>query len=774
MQSQNTTQQEFIRFFEILFRKKWLILFFMILFLIPAIYINRTTKPTYKATVKIVYEFKENTITETQRLPYSFNATYIKNLTQEIESWSLAEEVTQSLPANILIGFIDIEERGREYSIAELTDILRDHISSGSVPKSDIIEIHADAYHNETAALIANKTAEKLIDRKMRARMGDADHAKKTIKEQLDVYREKVTQSEYKLREYKENNQITNLDQESTEIFKRITEAEVDYNNLLTTLRAAEERLNFVKKKINNARADLVPSITTISSPWIQRLKDKLVDLQLQYTNLQVQNYSQNHPKMREISQEIEDTKKSLQEETLKIARGATTIDPLSQIQEDLEEVSFLEAEIHTNHAREKALRSVLDDYNATLLRLPQKELKLGQLIRDKDVADKIYTMLLEKYEAAKISAAEKIGNLRIIDPARPPKNPLYPNKKLNLIIGVFLGFIFGVGLSLIIEAFNISIRNEEDVEKHMKIPVLGTIPKIKNSMAFIARKDRGSDYTPFACFDPKLITALRPNSPVSESFRTLRTNIQMSKTSRHVKTLLVTSTLPQEGKSIISANLAIATAQLGLRTLLIDADLRKPMVHNLFQLSLEPGLTGLFVKKSRKSRKNRNDVSKITRRNPEDEFIPFIHDTGIKNLFVTTSGKIPFNPSELLGSKRMAKSIEVLKKHFDILLFDMPPVNLVTDAAIMAQEVEGVLFVIRAGKTRLDQLMKAKKVLSRFVKGNRMGVILNNVDVKDSYLSLYGQQMKEYTSMTSNGNRKNGHRSNRTRPQSGNRQVNK
>lgn len=768
MQEKNATQQELIRFFEILFRKKWLIFLFMILFVVPAVYINRTTKPIYKATTKLVFEFKENTITELNRNSYSLNSTYIKNLTEEIESWSLAEEVTKSLPANILAGFIDLEDRGREYSIPELTDVLKDHISSGSVPKSDIILIHAEVFDKNAAALIANKTADMLIERKLKARMGDADHAKKTIQEQLEVYRSKVAQSELKLREYKESHQITNLDQESTEIFKRITEAEVEYNNLLTSLHASEERLKFVKNKLNNTRADLVPSITTITSPWIQKLKDKLVDLQVQYTNLQVQNYSKNHPKMQELSQQIEETKKSLQEETLKIAKGETTIDPLSQIQKDLEEVSYLEAEIHTFKARENALRGVLDGYNLILLELPQKELELGQLIRDKDVADKIYTMLLEKYEAAKITAAEKVGNLRVIDPARPPQNPLFPNKKLNLIIGIFLGFMIGVGLSLIIEAFNISIRSEEDVEKHMKIPVLGNIPRIKNSMAFIARKDRKSDYNQFAGFDPKLITALRPNSPVSESFRTLRTNIQMSKTDQHVKTLLITSSLPQEGKSIITANLAITTAQLGLRTLLIDADLRKPMIHNLFQLNLEPGLTGLFVNRSKKSRHNRDDISKITQRNPEDEYIPFIHETDIKNLFITTSGKIPFNPSELLGSKRMVKSIEVLKKYFDILLFDMPPVNLVTDAAILAKEVDGVLFVIRSGKTRLDQVTRARKVLSRFVKSNRMGVIMNNVDVKDSYLSLYGQQMKQYTSMTSNGQKKNGQSNGYKRSHSG------
>lgn len=740
MTQENTAQQDLIRFIQILLRKKWFILISIIFATAPFIYLNQTTKPVYKATAELVFEVKQTGITDFNLSSLHRNENSIKNLIQEIKSWSLAHEVVHALPLEVLVSYLDDETEQKEVTDEKFTDIIIKQLSASPVPKSDIILVNAEASHPDYAAQVANITAEILIKRNLTAKLGEVHNTKETIQEQVSVYKAKVSDAERKLRDYKEAHQITNLEQEALEIFKRVTEAEVEYNQIVTSLNSSQERLIFVKNKLNKTRQGLVPAITTITSPWIQQLKEQLIQLEVQHTTLKVQNYDESHPKLRALSQQIEETKKSLREETLKIAKGENTIDPLSEIQKDFEEISFLEVEIHTYNAKERALREVLASYNSTLTTLPSKELTLGQLIRDKAVADKIYTMLLEKFEEAKIQEAERIANIRLIDEARPPKYPVRPNKKLNLILGVFLGTMLGVGLSLIIEAFNIKVRTEEEIERHMGLQVLGQIPKIRNSMAFISKKGRQDNN--YENIDSKLITALRPNAPVSEAFRTLRTNIQLSQTSSHPKSIIVTSTIPQEGKSLIASNLAITTAQLGFRTLLVDADLRKPTIHTLFQLPMQPGLTNLFMSHTnkRKSHKNKSQISIATRRNPLDNYMPFIHATSLKNLYITTSGKLPINPSELLASTKMNKCIDVLNDSFDLIIFDMPPINIVTDAAVMAKLVDGILFVVRAGKTKLDQLVKAKKILNRVAKKNTMGVVLNNVDVKDTYSNLYGQ----------------------------------
>ncbi|MBU3159843.1 CpsD/CapB family tyrosine-protein kinase [Clostridium frigoris] len=230
---------------------------------------------------------------------------------------------------------------------------------------------------------------------------------------------------------------------------------------------------------------------------------------------------------------------------------------------------------------------------------------------------------------------------------------------------------------------------------------------------------------------DLDLITFKEPNSPMSESYRTLRTNIQFSSFDKKIRTLLLTSSGPGEGKTTISSNLAMVMAQGGNKTLLIDCDQRKPQVHKVFGLSNEKGLSNMLVNDEDKDEVNTNIG---------------IHETVQKNLHVLTSGTRPPNPAELLGSAKMKNFIEELKKTYDYIILDTPPIILVTDAQILAQYTDGCLLVVASGESERDAAIKAKGLLEK-VNAKILGTVLNKVEIKKkgyyNYQYEYGARGK-------------------------------
>ncbi|MCL5961948.1 MAG: CpsD/CapB family tyrosine-protein kinase [Chloroflexi bacterium] len=217
-----------------------------------------------------------------------------------------------------------------------------------------------------------------------------------------------------------------------------------------------------------------------------------------------------------------------------------------------------------------------------------------------------------------------------------------------------------------------------------------------------------------------RLITYSNPRSPIAEAYRQLRTNIQFSSLDKPLKTLLVTSTSPEEGKSTTLANLAITMSQTGSKIILVDCDLRRPTVHSIFGLSNGSGLTSMILDSG-------------------SNLVP-LQDSGIPNLYVLPSGPLPPNPSELLGSRRMGEVIDLLKSEADLVLFDSPPIIAVTDAAILSTRMDGVLLVINAGKTKRDLARKAKSLLEK-VNANLLGVVLNNVKFDSSLHHYYAEE---------------------------------
>lgn len=752
MPTSNIVSLDIGKYLKILLKRKWLIAACVFSVLLLVVYYNHITLPLYKSDVTVVYEDTPNSM-EISSVDMSLSKTFIMNQIEEIKSWSLINEVVKTIPDSLLKTYPTPKDLNPYRSLTNYyTRLLQDYISTSPVPNSDVIVISAKAHDPYTAYVIANTTAEVLKERNLSSRLGELHNLQNTVENKLVYFSKKVEDAEVALRKFKESNNISFLDKESEEIFKRVTAAEVEYNKVQSEHKASKQRYDFVQAKLAKERKDLVPSITTVTSTWAQELKKKLIDLEVQYTSLKVQNYDDNHPKMRQLRSQIDETKESLRQETLKIAQGETTIDPLSQIQQNLEELATLEVEIHTYEAQEKALESILKEYDQKLQSIPEKELELGRLLRDKDVADKIYTMLLQKSEETKITEAEKLSNIRIIDPARIPEWPLIPRKKLNLALGFFFGIFFGIALAFFLDFLDQSISTTEDLEKFTDFELLGAIPHIRVKEKDHRLKPEFGAPTS-SKLQPELITYHELFSPVTDAFRSLRTNIQATEALNKapVRTAIVTSTNPEEGKSFISSNIAITMAQLGLKTLIIDADLRRATQHFLFGKRMKPGLievmnelTDFHSRKADKPPTNRNLKLFYSR-----ALKKAIQPTGIDNLFILTSGELPIpNPSELLASKIMHDLNSVLHHMFDFIIFDMPPILTVTDAAVLAPIVDGIIFVVRAGKTRPTEVARAQHLINKVTLNHTLGAVLNNIEIQGRR-TYYGYQYSERTNKT-------------------------
>ena len=358
---------------------------------------------------------------------------------------------------------------------------------------------------------------------------------------------------------------------------------------------------------------------------------------------------------------------------------------------------------------------------------LPDQSLKLARLERTRQLDENIYLMLNEKYEEARITRAGEIGKIRIIDAAVPAAFPVSPKTKSNIILGILVGLGLGIGITFLLEYLNNSICTIQDVEQ-LKIPLLGSLPEIKpqesngawkpNSFRLLRSKRKKKTDT--GGIEEHLITHLRPKSPISEAYRSLRTQIQYAKTDSPLKTILVSSPGPGEGKSTSVTNLAITIAQMGSKTLLIDADLRRPVIHSLFGIKRENGLSNYLAGKS-----------------TLDEIIK---TSQVENLSLITTGILPPNPSESLGSQRMKELINILSEKYDYMFFDSPPIIAVTDALVLAPWIDGIILVLRSEMTDKDAALRAYELLKK-VNAKMIGSLLN--DVSSSY--MYGSGYYSY-----------------------------
>ena len=315
----------------------------------------------------------------------------------------------------------------------------------------------------------------------------------------------------------------------------------------------------------------------------------------------------------------------------------------------------------------------------------------------------------LQANYAALLSNTEQgaINTIRVIENAALPEIPVGPNKELTILLAAVIGFILAAGAAYLLEYLDDTIKNPDDVRKELALTTLGAIPAVDSLTA-----------------DEELIALREGQSPAKEGYRVLRTNLQFAAVDEPITQLMITSPSPREGKSITTANLAAAQAQAGKQVIVVDADLHRPRQHRLFKLANNVGLTTALLEE---------------RPNPDG----LLQQTAVPGLRVLTSGPLPPNPAELLGSSRMHDLLDRLQEQADIVVLDSPPATMLADAAILSTFIDGVLLVIDSGRTRQDVAKRAVEALKQ-VNARLVGVLLNRMPTRGSGYYYYYYYYKQ------------------------------
>ena len=355
-----------------------------------------------------------------------------------------------------------------------------------------------------------------------------------------------------------------------------------------------------------------------------------------------------------------------------------------------------------------KATQQAINDLQSSDSAADQMELARRQTILTQHQSN--YASLLSIYEGIRLAEVQALDNIVIAEPAELPKYPFKPRKLQNTLLAAVVGCMLAVGMAFLLEYLDYTIKTPEDLDAVYGMATLGVIGVIQGG-------DRGSAQR------EQIVALSQPRSPIAEAFRSLRTNIQFANPGRQVRSLLITSAGPTEGKTLTAANLAVSLAGGGSRVILVDTDLRRPRQHRLFEVPKEPGFTNLVIDQ-------RGDLD------------GYLRSTSLENLKVLPSGTVPPNPAELLGSPRAAEVMEQLKEHADVVVYDSPPAGTVTDAVVMASRVDAVLQVVQAGRTRRDLVVRGREMLEK-VGARVLGPVLNQVSLSDlgyySYYYYYG-----------------------------------
>jgi len=728
-------------------RRKWLLVICLIGTLTPVLIYNYKTIPVYQASTKMIFEASEK-VMDLNPLGSFNKGNFIANQIEEMKTRSFSEEVYAQLPEDIHERFLSLNSFLPEYNQGTfIVGQIKGNLSFTPIRGTEVVKVAFDSEDPQLAQKVADMTAQVVMGRNLAIRRKKFSNVKKFIEQQFEIVKERLQQAENVLKEFKESQNITSLEAESREILARVTQAEVLFNQVQTQKKELQERLRAIQEKLDAEKAGLSENVLKTNSPMAVILKGRLIELEVTYSNFQVQGYPEDNPKMLDLINEIEQIKKNLVNETLKFQSEEnfqSLLDPFSQIRKFVEQSIGLEVELQALTAKEKNLRLLLNNYNSVLGDLPEKEMKLVRLIRDKEVNDKLYLTLLEEREKSRISEASEIGNIRILEPARLPGAPFRPRKLLNIVVGIFSGMFLGIFLIFALEYVKSTVRTQEDIERELGLPVIAVIPKYKKDLKSLFGLNKNGN----------LLTKGGPiDSILFDAFNLLSFALDKNQQS----TIMVTSTIPNEGKSTLSSMLAITSAQRGKKTLLIDADLRRPSLDSLFKVPREPGLSNLVIDQIQLQNKvfheqeehdENGDYAKVEK--PGDAHIQLMQKQMIrtafiegaiqtfeKNLLFLPSGFIPSNPVRIWSSTIWQNIFLQLKDIVDIVFIDSPPIVGVAETSMMATYVDHILYCIAADGIETKILKRAFKMFSESSDGvaNKIiGAVLNKADVADLY----------------------------------------
>jgi capsular exopolysaccharide synthesis family protein len=720
-------------YWRILRRRKWTVLSAALVVLtLVAIYTARE-KPVYRASSMIEIE-QENpdivTVKEIFQLP-SVSESYLNTQYKILKSDSLARLVIQKL-------HLDRPKRpkGGKADSGPTTPAAREQaavagfeasLSVTPVPQSRLVTVSYDSPNPKLAAKIVNTLVATYTQQNLEAHWQASQQASAWLSKQLDGMKIKLENSEDKLQQYAQANGLLFLansgGQDENIVNQRLRQLQDELTKAQANLYQKESLYRLVKA------GDYAALPGVFDNGMMQQLTVQLAGLEQQQAQL-APNFKPSYPKMREIESQIERIQDFLKQQQLQAARHIQDEYQAAQRRVALVQQAFEQQQNQANQVAEKLVQ-----YNI--------------LKREVDSNKQLYEGLLHQMKEAGISAGLKASNIRVVDAAVPPIAPFKPRKFFNMVVGLFVGLVCGVSLAFLQEHMDDTLKTPDDIENFLRAPALAMIPSSraprhhKNGHKQPAPALLEGLGAPVPEDVRKVLHSANGNgngngngsrngwlrvdsapfqfSPLAEAFRGLRTSVLLSTASRPPKSLVLVSAEPAEGKTTICCNLAISLAQLGKRVLVVDADMRRPTIHEFFHLEKSSGLVNYLT--------------------ADTNWRSLLQPSGTDRLDCLVCGPVPPNPSELIFSTQMRALIREASAEYDLVLLDAPPLLNVADGRILSTMVEGTIMVVKGSATPREMVRRAEIYISE-VGGRLIGVVLNDVDLRrDGYYHYAGYE---------------------------------
>jgi capsular exopolysaccharide synthesis family protein len=705
-------------YLNVVLQRKWLVFTFFISVVITTTIVSFLMIPVYKSTVTI--KIDDHTPSALSIPGFSFakaDKDYYTTQYELLKSRSLAEMVIKNLQLDKNPDFLPAESKfskakdaifspitraasafmslfdsdkeknaagssGQEEIPVYLSHALSSRLEVTPVKDSQLLTLSFEANDPELSMNVTNAIADAYIEYDLKSRIDSSKQAKDFLEKQIEDTKKKTEVSESKLNHYASQNEIVFLNEGKQSV---LSQKLSEINNGLSAATADRMQKEALYNQIRES-GTAIPEI--LNNSLIQGLSREHASLEAEYSNLS-RTFTPDYPKMKNLKSQIDAVSARLEAEKARLVKS-------------------LQSDYYASLKREKYLKDSFESLQGKVLSFQERAVEYDTLRREVDVNKELHNSLLQKLNEVGVAAMSKASSIQIVDKAVFPKRPYKPDKSMNFLLSVIFGLMGGIGLAFFVEYFDNTVKDTQEIEKEIRLPSLGMIPHQEN----IAAETR-----------PLLVGADFAN-PVSEAFRSIGTFLLLSSSSKPPKTVLITSPGSQEGKTTICINIAVALTEALGNGIIIDADLRRPRLHNFFKVD------------------NKNGLSKYLSGNIEFDTSDgkLIKPTSLKGISLIPSGPPPPNPSELLYSARMKDLLDALQTLYSFVIIDAPPVMGMPDSILLSSLVDGTVLVVKAGETHKTALAETKRVFNN-VNAKLLGVVLNGVkknDIKYDYYSHY------------------------------------
>jgi len=649
--------------------------------------------------------------------PFGSEDRFISNEIEVIKSYTLRERV-----ASALIDSFNAAQKKDTFSVLLTSDKvdpnkkvlmtkdkLAQQLSSLTTVEQkrglDFVILSASSPSPLEAAMVANTYASEYRNLNLAFNRDQLVVVKNYLDQQRSEKLNELNNAEDMLKAFQESGGIIALDNQASNLISQISTLESSKGMQEIELKSTQNAIESYREQLAKLDPDALDYLAQYEiKGFFEQLQSEIAKLEIQKMLVSGNDKDPKNAKaLKDLDAKINILKETLDGKIKKFQKSAVANTP--------EEYKTLALKILELEIQEKGLdfsikqiAAQLGLYENKFGALPRNAIELAKLTRTREGLEKLYTLIEQRFQEAVINEQSQPGNVVVIEAARVMNQPAKPNRTLIVIIGIVLGLVVSISYVFIRDYFDKTVKTPDQLTK-LGFNVLSWIPRIEG---IDATKGSSNEFIVFS----------KPDSIPAEAFRALRTRLQFaSPDANKIKTILVTSSAPTEGKTIISTNLAGSFSQINKKVLLVDCDLRKPRVHNVFNMNRHPGL-----------------VDYLFSHNTLDEII---RTTEMPNLDFIPCGTIPPNPAELMESEAMIKFLAELRERYDIIILDTPPVIAVTDSEILSKHVDGSILVVSADTTEMELLRRASEIMKQGTH-HFIGAVLNNFVYKASYGSYY------------------------------------